>query len=184
MTAEEIVEFFAPHQSTTDAVTEWLVSSGISADRFALSVNKQVCPTYLQNISNVPFRYTYTNGCQWIQFDAPVAEVEELLFAEFFVWEHSSGTHDISTESYHLPTHIKEHIDYITPGTRMRQRNVKGGRSSGVEKRLTNPQLPKGIRPLVTQLPAFPHPNLSTCDTYVTAECTRSMSFLKTCVAS
>jgi len=42
MTAEEVVDFFAPQQSTTDAVTEWLVSSGISPDRFALSVNKQV----------------------------------------------------------------------------------------------------------------------------------------------
>lgn len=37
---------------------------------------------------------------QWIQFDATVAEVEELLFAEFYVWEHYSGTLDISTEEY------------------------------------------------------------------------------------
>jgi tripeptidyl-peptidase-1 len=44
MTTEEVVEFFAPHQSTVDAVTEWLVESGISADRFAISANKQVLP--------------------------------------------------------------------------------------------------------------------------------------------
>ena len=44
MTAEEVVDFFAPHPSTTEAVMEWLVASGISADRFALSVNKQVLP--------------------------------------------------------------------------------------------------------------------------------------------
>jgi len=44
MTAEEIIDFFAPSSSTTDAITEWLVASGISADRFALSVNKQVLP--------------------------------------------------------------------------------------------------------------------------------------------
>jgi tripeptidyl-peptidase I len=42
MTADEVVDFFAPHQSTVDAVTEWLVESGISADRFAISANKQV----------------------------------------------------------------------------------------------------------------------------------------------
>jgi tripeptidyl-peptidase-1 len=42
MTTEEVVDFFAPHQSTVDAVTEWLVESGISADRFAISANKQV----------------------------------------------------------------------------------------------------------------------------------------------
>jgi subtilase family serine protease len=42
MSPEEIIEFFAPHEDSTNAVTEWLVSSGISSDRFALSANKQV----------------------------------------------------------------------------------------------------------------------------------------------
>ena len=42
MTPEEVIDFFAPQQSSVDAITEWLVSSGISADRFALSANKQV----------------------------------------------------------------------------------------------------------------------------------------------
>ena len=50
MTPEEIVDFFAPEQSTTDAVMEWLVDSGISGDRVALSANKQVSP--------LPFRCT------------------------------------------------------------------------------------------------------------------------------
>ena len=36
---------------------------------------------------------------QWIQFDATAVEVEELLIAKFFVWEHVSGNKDISTES-------------------------------------------------------------------------------------
>lgn len=114
-----------------------------------------------------------TNPAQWIQFDAPANEVENLLFAEFFIWEHSSGTHDISTESYHVPAHIRRHIDCVTPGTRLRQRNVKRAKAVGIEKRLLSPDLPKGIQPLITELPGFPHPNLSTCDTYVTAECTR-----------
>ncbi len=52
MTAEEVIDFFAPQASTTDAVTEWLVASGISADRFAISVNKQVLT--LQNASFIP----------------------------------------------------------------------------------------------------------------------------------
>lgn len=42
MTAEEVIDFFAPHSSSVDAVTEWVVASGISADRVSLSVNKQV----------------------------------------------------------------------------------------------------------------------------------------------
>lgn len=42
MTPEEVIEFFSPAQGTVDAVKEWLVSSGISADRIGHSVNKQV----------------------------------------------------------------------------------------------------------------------------------------------
>ena len=42
MTSEEVIDFFAPDQSATDAVTEWLLESGISPDRFAISANKQV----------------------------------------------------------------------------------------------------------------------------------------------
>ncbi|KAF4633910.1 hypothetical protein G7Y89_g4204 [Cudoniella acicularis] len=144
MTVEEIIDFFAPDQSSTDAVLGWLVSSGISADRLSVSSNKQ-----------------------WIQFDATAVEVEDLLVAEFYVWEHVSGAHDISTEEYHVPSHIQEHIDYVTPGSRLRQRNIKR-RDGSIEKRGLNI-----VKPLITQLPGFPHPNSSVCDIYVTAECTR-----------
>jgi tripeptidyl-peptidase I len=109
-----------------------------------------------------------TAAFQWIQFDATTAEVEELLVAEFYVWEHSSGTSDISSEEYHVPTHIQEHIDYVTPGTRLRQRKMRAAGAGKLEKRL-------GAHPLITQLPGFPNPNSSVCDIYVTAECTRGM---------
>jgi hypothetical protein len=44
MTPEEVIDFFAPHSSSTDLVMEWVVESGISADRIAISANKQVLP--------------------------------------------------------------------------------------------------------------------------------------------
>jgi tripeptidyl-peptidase-1 len=47
MTPEEVIEFFSPAQTTVDVVKEWLVSSGIPAERIGHSVNKQVsisCP--------------------------------------------------------------------------------------------------------------------------------------------
>jgi tripeptidyl-peptidase I len=44
MTPEEVVDFFAPEQSTTDSVLKWLAESGFSADRVAISANKQVVP--------------------------------------------------------------------------------------------------------------------------------------------
>lgn len=119
------------------------------------------------------------NDFQWIQFDATTAEVEELLMAEFFVWEHDiSGTKDISTEAYHLPSHIQEHIEYVTPGTRLRTRNLKRESTSAGE--LTKRAYRSG-RPDITQLPGFPKPNSSDCDVYVTKECTQGMPlFLST----
>ncbi|PBP18115.1 alkaline serine protease [Diplocarpon rosae] len=147
MTPVEIIEFFAPHHSSTDAVSAWLESSGISSHRFAASSNRQ-----------------------WIQFDATAAEVEALLFADFYVREHSSGVHDISTQEYHVPAHVREHVDYVTPGTRLRERKIKASRGDELSKRFESTV---GARPLITQLPGFPNPNTSVCDVYVTAECTK-----------
>ncbi|KAK8109283.1 hypothetical protein PG984_015084 [Apiospora sp. TS-2023a] len=148
MSSEEVIDFFAPEKSSADAVIDWVVASGISRDRVAQSVNKQ-----------------------WIQFDATAAEAEKLLYAEFHVWQHSDGTHDISTESYHVPSDVQEHVDYVTPGTRLRKRST-GGKNSQKKKRsgLKDGSI---VRPEITQLPGFPNPNASTCDRYVTAECTR-----------
>lgn len=43
MKAEEIIDFFAPHPSSTDIVTAWLQMSGISSERIGISTNRQVC---------------------------------------------------------------------------------------------------------------------------------------------
>lgn len=53
-----------------------------------------------------------TNSSQWIQFDATVSEVEDLLFTDYFYWEHSStGSENIAAEEYHIPAHVQTHID-------------------------------------------------------------------------
>lgn len=49
---------------------------------------------------------------QWIQFDATVAEAEDILFTDYFYWEHSStGSENIAAEEYHIPSHVQAHID-------------------------------------------------------------------------
>lgn len=158
MTAEEVAEFFAPAPSSVSAVHDWLTSNGIAAGRIGQSVNKQ-----------------------WIQFDATVEEVEDLLFAEFFMWEHiESGDHDISTEEYHVPERLREHVDYVTPGVRLRtKRDAHKQKLHDVQKRSGHDNI---ARPFLTQLSGFPHPNSSTCSVYVTAECTRSeLSLAREC---
>lgn len=42
MTAEEVIDFFAPEESSVNIVIDWLVSSGISRNRIGQSFNKQV----------------------------------------------------------------------------------------------------------------------------------------------
>lgn len=56
MTAEEVIDFFAPRQSSIDAVMKWLASSGISAERCAPSVNKQVLAIF-RHTSNSDANY-------------------------------------------------------------------------------------------------------------------------------
>ncbi|CAN8102435.1 unnamed protein product [Discula destructiva] len=98
MSSEEVTDLFAPSQASVDAVMNWLMSSGISAERLSISANKQ-----------------------WIQFDAQAQEVEEIMVADFYVFEHSAtGTKNVAVDEYHLPQDIQEHVDYITPGIKMR----------------------------------------------------------------
>ncbi|KAJ1325406.1 tripeptidyl-peptidase I [Microdochium nivale] len=158
MTPEEVIDFFAPSQSLVDAVTDWVSSAGIAKERIGHSANKQ-----------------------WIQFDATTKEVEELLYAEFHVWEHVDGTRDVSTEEYHVPAEIREHIDYITPGIRLRA--IKGrGESHGTKQRVdqsgranTAHILPKPLY-IKKNDRGQPQPfaiNSTTCDVSIVADCIR-----------
>jgi tripeptidyl-peptidase-1 len=49
-----------------DAVYEWLVSAGVTAEKISQSVNKQ-----------------------WMQFDASASDLESLLNTEYHVYQHS-----------------------------------------------------------------------------------------------
>lgn len=66
MSASEVHDMFAPSQESVDNVRAWLESSGVAADRISQSVNKQ-----------------------WIQFDADAQELENLLRAEYYIYDHS-----------------------------------------------------------------------------------------------
>jgi tripeptidyl-peptidase-1 len=114
---------------------------------------------------------------QWIQFDAAAEEAEDLLITDFYFWEDSTGSHrDIACEEYHVPAHIQEHIDYATPGIRMRE---NGALKRKVNKRNEKiPALKDG--PSIENNIAFksaandiPGVNSTTCSTVITADCIR-----------
>lgn len=142
-------------------MTDWLVASGISAERITISANKQ-----------------------WLQFDAKTHEVENIMFADFYVFEHAaSGTKNIAVDEYHLPQDIQEHVDYITPGIKMRSdpRELKKRTQQKRQleartpvKRGVQPHL-ADLRPLNSVEVAINNLTLANCDKYVTAACMRAL---------
>ncbi|KAF2770431.1 subtilisin-like protein [Teratosphaeria nubilosa] len=151
--AEEVNEFFAPSQDTVDAVRGWLHEAGIEGERISQSVNKQ-----------------------WLQFDAKTSEAEELLKAKYHFYENiAMEKSTIACDEYHVPAHVKQHIDYITPGIKLYATKAGKPASGEVQKRIFgvgsgNSQppptlpLPIGLPPLDTLLLGF-------CDIVITPEC-------------
>ncbi|KAH8883530.1 alkaline serine protease [Thozetella sp. PMI_491] len=162
LSAEEVIEFFAPPSSQVESVMNWLVEGGISKDRLSHSVNKQ-----------------------WVQFDASVEEVEGILYADYFVFEHiETGSLEVACDQYHIPSHITEHIDYITPGIRLRPRNPEPG--SNQERSPSSKSSKRRVKASNTGFTLLPDSfqrqssdgdtqyNSSMCDQIVTPVCIRN----------
>lgn len=110
------------------------------------------------------------------------------MFADFYIFEHAStGTKNVAVDEYHLPQKIQEHVDFITPGIKMRTdpRELKKKRDhemeTSVKKRFqptnTAADVAKGNPQDFAFLPEFDPTNLTLadCDTYVTAACMREV---------
>ncbi|CAK7265071.1 hypothetical protein SEPCBS57363_001395 [Sporothrix epigloea] len=161
MTPEEVIAFFAPHRSTVEVVVNWLTSAGIHIDRISQSANRQ-----------------------WIQFDATVAEAEELLMTDYHVYEHiETGANDLAAEDYHVPHHVQAHIDYVTPGIRLRRdvdkpRELQRRQLTGNDDRHGS-MMPTNTEPVNLNndgsdaLKKLTKWNTTTCATYVTPDCVR-----------
>jgi tripeptidyl-peptidase I len=102
-------------------VKSWLVDSGIREERISQSSNKA-----------------------WLQFDASIEEMEQLLQAKYYYYEHvNGGRKHIGCEDYKIPAALAGHIDYVTPGVKflpttavgeIKKRNL-ASRSSQLPKR-------------------------------------------------
>jgi tripeptidyl-peptidase-1 len=147
-----VINAFAPTQETVDTVREWLVASGISKDRITHSDNKG-----------------------WLAFDATAEEANTLLHTEYYVYEHSStGNVMAACDSYHVPHHVQEHLDYVTPGirllaTRNQNNNRKRANASFGSKKVILPESHAG--PDVVG----GNSTLTGCDTLVTPACIKAL---------
>ena len=165
--AHEVAEAFAPKQESVDSVLEWLKSSDISGDRIRQS-----------------------QSLGWLHFNATVREAEALLRTKYHVHRHHTGKPHVACESYHVPQHLRSHIDFITPtvhfDTKVAQVVEEGQESSatsaaGVPVRVkagaqitepTNGFLPKegaeiDIESIIDEL--------ENCDTHITPDCLRAL---------
>ncbi|KAF3797037.1 Aorsin [Colletotrichum gloeosporioides] len=98
-THDEIVEMFAPRQESIALVMQWLESEGIHRGRVALS-----------------------KGRNWVQFNGTAGEVERLLKTEYHVYKHEQGHTHVACDKYHLPEHLVDHVDIITPSVHFDQK--------------------------------------------------------------
>lgn len=168
--AQDIAATFAPSYKSTQAVTEWLHSDGISPERISRS-----------------------QSLGWLSFDATVHEAERLLKTKFHVYRHSSGRQHVACAEYHVPEHVSSALDFITPtvhfDTHVMQRAVPSAARSeagphaavglpvedNAAKDVGSPgsdSLPKkGADVDIKTIPA----ELAECDNFITPSCLRAL---------
>ncbi|KAI0884159.1 Pro-kumamolisin, activation domain-containing protein [Annulohypoxylon maeteangense] len=152
-TAAQVRELFAPAAETVELVRGWLEDAGISRERVSQSANKG-----------------------WLQFDASTEEAEGLLRTQYHVYQHrDTGSQKIACDEYHLPSHIREHVDYVTPGIKLipdaedkKQASMKKQKRASLTKGRVDSPLSLSLTQLNTT-------NLTTCDTVMTIPCIRAL---------
>lgn len=154
--AEEVAEIFAPAKERVDAVFAWLREAG--HEKFGLSANKQ-----------------------WVEVDMPVQKLEELLKTDYHHFDHvSTGKTTIACDQYHVPAHVQQHIDYITPGLKLMAGTGSSSHSNKV-KRAFRHGSDKGFAPIGGVPITSPIATLLSkdqtlnCDKYVTPACIAGM---------
>lgn len=158
-TQEQVHDMFAPSHETVQAVREWLILSGVEVSRIIHSDNKG-----------------------WIAMDIPAWRAEELFQTTYHEHVHTSGAVRVGSDEYYLPDHIRQYVDYITPGVKL-----TGALKKSKLKRAshTGAQQPRGpVKKLLPESgqwkwPARTNTSLPTdlqhCDVNVTTACLKAL---------
>ncbi|KAH9978694.1 subtilisin-like protein [Lactifluus volemus] len=146
---ERVANYFAPSKASISTVKTWLSDSGLHPDRIRISLSNS-----------------------WIEVNATVAEVEDLLDAEYYVYTHLSGHEQISCESYSVPDHVHEHVELIKPTVHFVHRIPD---DPALLRKRSDSGLPLSIGPktkgvIVTGSDVL---DLASCDQFTTPECLR-----------
>ncbi|SPO31533.1 related to Tripeptidyl-peptidase I precursor [Ustilago trichophora] len=97
LTAEEVSKYLQPQKRTVDEVELWLREAGVHIDE--------------ELAARSPSKDTFT-------VHVPVWKARELLNADLGVYEHKrSGALAVRAETYSVPQHVNQHLDYVGPLT-------------------------------------------------------------------
>ncbi|KAI0366291.1 subtilisin-like protein [Pilatotrama ljubarskyi] len=145
----KVAQTFRPSAETVDTVRGWLVDSGIDAGRVRLNPS---------------------GG--WLLANVTVAEAEELLGTEYYVYEHAeSGHKQVGCDrAYHLPEHVSKHVELVTPTLHFDAKVKKRSTKSKVGNPGSGPVSPKTtgqIKNIFNQL--------QNCDEQITPICVRAL---------
>ncbi|TVY30670.1 Tripeptidyl-peptidase sed1 [Lachnellula hyalina] len=156
---QKIKETFAPSAETVGSVKSWLAESGIDNSRVKFS-----------------------KSLGWAKFNATVEEVEYLLRTEYYAYTNAeTGNDHLACEDYSVPTHLKEHIDFVTPTIHFDALVKPKKNRRDLEKRSMRvrptPQIKKGsdIAPGTDLSPDATKYTLANCYEYITPECLRAL---------
>ncbi|KAJ7437093.1 tripeptidyl peptidase A [Mycena galericulata] len=94
MAKEEVEKFVAPHPESLILVDDWLSLHGIPKGDLVRSPAKD-----------------------WVSVTVPIRLAEQLLGAEYYSWQHTSGDVLVRATSYSLPQYLHSHIELIQPTT-------------------------------------------------------------------
>ncbi|KAF3014047.1 hypothetical protein E8E14_011471 [Neopestalotiopsis sp. 37M] len=156
--SDEVIAAFQPSETAVQAVREWLASNGI-------------------------IEVTHSDNKGWLAFDAPAAKVEELFQTEYYEHEdQNTGGIVPSCDKYHVPQRIQEHIDYITPGTKLMalegtvsdlkvKRDTQKARRGNRLKFPAKQKLSENLHGLLSSNAS----DLSTCDVAITPACVAAL---------
>lgn len=96
----KVAETFRPSAESIDTVRSWLTHElGLPADAVQLNPNRDM-----------------------VVLNVTVAQAEEILGAEYFVYSHDSGEQRVGCHGgYSLPEHVSKHVDFVWPTVHFRQ---------------------------------------------------------------
>jgi tripeptidyl-peptidase-1 len=148
-----VIEAFRPSQQTEQDVREWLMQNGIPAKRI-----------------------THSDNRGWFAFYATAEEAERLLYTEYFEYEDSvTGGVMPACEEYHLPNHIRKHIDYIAPGIKLLAPSPSKKDTESLRKvRDLSSRNTHDLHRVSDLVHTNPN-NLSTCDLAITPACVAAL---------